>query len=143
MVARQAHNLEVVGSSPTPPSTFETMVRSVNHVSSRERRKKILKKAKGYIGARKCVYTVAKNQVEKSKKYRHGHLRKKKGDFRSIQIVRIGAASRQFCGVNYSTAIHVLKEEMGENFNKKEIASIAAKGEEAFKQRFGNLIKNY
>ena len=68
------------------------MPRSVNHVASRARRKKVLKLAKGYFGRRKNVWTVAKNAVEKGLNYAYRDRRVKKREFRSLWIVRINAA---------------------------------------------------
>ena len=77
------------------------MARSVNSVASRNRRKKILKEAKGYFGRRKNVYTVAKNAVEKALTYAYRDRRNKKRSFRSLWILRINAAARQN-GLSYS-----------------------------------------
>ena len=71
------------------------MPRSSNSVASRKRRKKILKKAKGYFGRRKNVYTVAKNAVEKGLSYAYRDRKTKKRVFRSLWITRINAAARQ------------------------------------------------
>ena len=60
------------------------MPRSSNSVASRKRRKKILKKAKGYFGRRKNVYTVAKNAVEKGLSYAYRDRKTKKRVFRSF-----------------------------------------------------------
>ena len=65
------------------------MPRSSNSVASRKRRKKILKKAKGYFGRRKNVYTVAKNAVEKGLSYAYRDRKTKKRVFRSLWITRI------------------------------------------------------
>ena len=80
------------------------MARSVNSVASRNRRKKILKEAKGYFGRRKNVYTVAKNAVEKALTYAYRDRRNKKRSFRSLWILRINAAARQN-GVSGSVVI--------------------------------------
>ncbi|WP_185869192.1 50S ribosomal protein L20 [Blattabacterium cuenoti] len=77
------------------------MPRSTNSVSSRRRRKKILKSAKGFYGSRSKVYTVAKNAVEKSFIYAFSGRKKKKRDFRSLWIQRINAGVRQY-GISYS-----------------------------------------
>ena len=61
------------------------MPRSSNSVASRKRRKKILKKAKGYFGRRKNVYTIAKNAVEKGLSYAYRDRKNKKRSFRSLQ----------------------------------------------------------
>ena len=70
------------------------MPRSVNHAASRARRKKILKKTKGYFGARKNVWTVAKNTYEKGLQYAYRDRKAKKRTFRALWIQRINAAVR-------------------------------------------------
>ena len=65
------------------------MPRSVNHVASRARRKKILKRVKGQFGARKNVWTVAKNAYEKGLTYAYVGRKRKKRDFRALWIQRI------------------------------------------------------
>ena len=77
------------------------MPRSVNHVASRARRKKILKLAKGFYGRGKNVWTVAKNKVEKGLQYAYRDRKVKKRDFRGLWIQRINAAARQE-GMSYS-----------------------------------------
>ena len=59
------------------------MPRSVNSVASRERRKKLMKHAKGYFGRRKNVWTVAKNAVEKGLTYAYRDRKNKKRTFRA------------------------------------------------------------
>ncbi len=107
------------------------MPRSVNAVASRRRRKKIIKAAKGYFGARKNVYTVAKNAVEKALQYAYRDRRNKKRSFRRLWIVRINAAARQE-GLSYSKLMHKLSEkEVG--LNRKVLADLAMNHPEAFK----------
>ena len=65
------------------------MPRSSNSVASRKRRKKILKKAKGYFGRRKNVYTIAKNAVEKGLSYAYRDRKNKKRVFRSLWILSL------------------------------------------------------
>ena len=77
------------------------MPRSVNAVASRARRKKILKLAKGYYGARGNVLTVAKNTVEKGLQYAYRDRRTKKRNFRALWIQRINAGAREH-GLSYS-----------------------------------------
>ena len=77
------------------------MPRSVNAVAARARRKKVLKMAKGYYGARKNVWTVAKNAVEKGLLYAYIGRKQKKRNFRSLWIQRINAGARQH-GMSYS-----------------------------------------
>ncbi|RZJ86234.1 MAG: 50S ribosomal protein L20, partial [Hymenobacter sp.] len=67
------------------------MPRSVNHVASRHRRKKVMRLAKGYYGRRKNVWTVAKNAVEKGLLYAYRDRKVKKREFRALWIQRINA----------------------------------------------------
>ncbi len=99
------------------------MPRSVNTVASRQKRKKILKKAKGYFGRRKNVYTVAKNAVEKALTYAYRDRKVKKRIFRSLWITRINAASREH-GMSYSQLINKLKSK-NITFNRKVLADLA------------------
>ncbi|MEL6926306.1 MAG: 50S ribosomal protein L20 [Bacteroidota bacterium] len=107
------------------------MPRSVNHVASRARRKKIMKMAKGYFGARSKVYTVAKNAVEKGLTYAYRDRRNKKRAFRRLWIVRINAAARQE-GISYSRLIHLLNE-ANIGLNRKVLADLAVNNPETFK----------
>lgn len=107
------------------------MPRSVNAVASRRRRKKILKMARGYFGARSKVYTVAKNAVEKGLTYAYRDRKAKKRAFRRLWIARINAAARQH-GMSYSRLIHQLKEkEVG--LNRKVLADLAMNHPDTFK----------
>jgi len=99
------------------------MPRSVNAVASRKRRKKILKAAKGYFGARSKVYTVAKNAVDKAMQYAYRDRKNKKRNFRRLWIARINAATRMN-GMNYSTFIHGLKKQ-NIDLNRKVLADMA------------------
>ena len=108
------------------------MPRSANSVASRKRRKKILKKAKGYFGRRKNVYTVAKNAVEKGLTYAYRDRKTKKRVFRSLWITRINAAARQH-GLSYSELINKLKIK-GIEINRKVLADIAMNDYERFSQ---------
>ena len=99
------------------------MPRSVNTVASRQKRKKILKKAKGYFGRRKNVYTVAKNAVEKGLTYAYRDRKVKKRIFRSLWITRINAASREH-GMSYSQLINKLKSK-NITINRKVLADLA------------------
>ncbi len=107
------------------------MPRSVNAVASRRRRKKILKAAKGYFGARKNVYTVAKNAVEKAWSYAYRDRKNKKRAFRRLWIARINAASRME-GMSYSKFMHALKEN-NIDLNRKVLADMAMNEPEVFK----------
>ena len=107
------------------------MPRSVNSVASKQRRKKILKAAKGYFGRRKNVYTVAKNAVEKGMQYSYRDRKQKKRTFRSLWITRINAGAREH-GMSYSEfmgKIHANNIQL----NRKVLADLAMNHPEAFK----------
>lgn len=107
------------------------MPRSVNHVASKARRKKVLKLAKGYYGRRKNVWTVAKNAVEKGLVYAYIGRKQKKRNFRSLWIVRINAGVRPF-GMSYSVFINKLQKS-GIELNRKVLADLALNHSDAFK----------
>ena len=107
------------------------MPRSVNAVASRRRRKKILKLAKGYYGARSKVYTVAKNTVEKGLQYAYRDRKTKKREFRALWIQRINAGARQH-GISYSQLIGKLNAK-NDGLNRKVLADLAMNDPEAFK----------
>lgn len=107
------------------------MPRSVNHVASRARRKKILKRTKGYFGSRKNVWTVAKNTYEKGLQYAYRDRKAKKRSFRSLWITRINAGTRLF-GLSYSQFMGMLKKNNIE-INRKVLADLAMNQPEAFK----------
>ena len=85
------------------------MPRSVNHVASRAKRKRILKLTRGYFGARKNVWTVAKNTWEKGLTYAYRDRRNKKRNFRALWIQRINAAARME-GISYSNLMGALSK---------------------------------
>ncbi len=114
------------------------MPRSVNSVASRERRKKILKVAKGYWGRRKNVWTVAKNAVEKGWTYAYRDRKAKKRDFRKLWIQRINAGAR-LEGMSYSQFMGKLKGAKIE-LDRKVLADLAMNHPEAFKA-IANKIK--
>jgi len=106
------------------------MPRSVNSVASRKRRKKILKAAKGYFGARSNVYTVAKNAVEKGWTYAYRDRKNKKRVFRALWIARINAGARQN-GTTYSKLMHgISQKEIG--LNRKVLADLAMNHPDVF-----------
>lgn len=107
------------------------MPRSVNAVASRARRKKILKMAKGYFGARKNVWTVAKNAVEKGLQYSYRDRKNKKRNFRKLWIQRINAGARQH-GMSYSVFMGKVHAN-GIELNRKVLADLAMNHPDAFK----------
>jgi len=106
------------------------MPRSVNSVASRARRKKVLKQTRGNFGARKNVWTVAKNTYEKGLTYAYRDRRRKKGAFRALWIQRINAAARQY-GLNYSQFMGKLAAQ-NIGLNRKVLADLAMNNPQAF-----------
>ena len=107
------------------------MPRSVNHVASRAKRKNILKLTKGNFGARKNVWTVAKNTWEKGLTYAFRDRRNKKRNFRALWIQRINAAARME-GLSYSQLMGALHK-AGIEINRKVLADLAMNNPQAFK----------
>ncbi len=107
------------------------MPRSVNHVASRKRRKRILSLTRGYFGARKNVWTVAKNTWEKGLQYAYRDRKVNKRNFRALWIQRINAAARME-GTSYSQLMGALHK-AGIQINRKVLADLAMNHPEAFK----------
>jgi len=107
------------------------MPRSVNTVASRARRKRMMKHAKGYFGRKKNVWTVAKNQIEKSWLYAYRDRKQRKREFRKLWIQRINAGARQH-GLSYSALMGKLKASQID-LNRKVLADLAMNHPEAFK----------
>lgn len=106
------------------------MPRSVNVVAARNRRRKVLKMAKGYYGARKNVWTVAKNAVEKGLTYAYIGRKQKKRNFRALWIQRINAGVRQY-DMSYSEFMGKVHKK-GVDLNRKVLADLAMNHPEAF-----------
>jgi len=106
------------------------MPRSVNAVASRAHRKKILKLTRGNFGARKNVWTVAKNTWEKGLQYAYRDRKVNKRNFRALWIQRINAAVRVE-GLSYSQFIGLLKKANIE-INRKVLADLAMNHPVAF-----------
>jgi large subunit ribosomal protein L20 len=102
-----------------------------------ERRKKILKLAKGYRGTKSKLYRSAKESVERGLNFAYTGRKLKKRDFRSLWIVRIGAATR-LNGLNYSQFMHGLKL-AGIELDRKVLADLAANQPEAFAELAGQV----
>jgi large subunit ribosomal protein L20 len=107
------------------------MPRSVNHVASRARRKKVLSLTRGYFGSRKNVWTVAKNAWEKGMQYAYRDRKAKKREFRALWIQRINAAAR-LEGMSYSRLMGALHK-AGIEINRKVLADLAMNEPQAFK----------
>jgi large subunit ribosomal protein L20 len=107
------------------------MPRSVNTVAAHKRRKKILKKAKGFWGRGSNVFSVAKNKVEKGLGYAYRDRKAKKRTFRALWIQRINAAARLH-GMSYSELMgKVIEKDV--RLNRKVLADLAVNNPEAFK----------
>lgn len=106
------------------------MPRSVNVVAARNKRRRILKKTKGYFGARKNVWTVAKNAYEKALQYAYRDRRNKKRTFRALWIQRINAAARLH-GMTYSQFMGKINSN-NIDINRKVLADLAMNHPKAF-----------
>jgi len=106
------------------------MPRSVNHVASKARRKKLLLLTRGYFGSRKNVWTVAKNTWEKGLQYAYRDRKSKKRLFRALWIQRINAAVRTE-GLSYSQFMGKMKVANIE-INRKVLADLAMNNPAAF-----------
>ena len=106
------------------------MARVKGAMMTRKRRKKILKAAKGYWGAKSKHFKMAKQAVLKSGNYAFIGRKQKKREFRQLWIARISAQAK-VCGMNYSTLMHGLKK-AGINLNCKMLSEIAIADKEAF-----------
>lgn len=100
------------------------MPRVKRSVHGRKKRRAILEQAKGYYGARSRRYRVAKEQLLHSGVYAYRDRRKRKGEFRRLWIIRIGAAAR-VNGMSYSSFIRGLKA-ANLDLDRKVLADIAA-----------------
>ena len=106
------------------------MPRSTNSPASRKRRKKVLKYAKGYFGNKSKLYRYAKEAVQHAWQYAYAARRKKKGDRRSLWIIRLNAACRN-AGISYSRFIEGLKA-ANISLDRKVLSDIAIRDEIAF-----------
>ncbi|MCI6831410.1 MAG: 50S ribosomal protein L20 [Butyricicoccus sp.] len=106
------------------------MARVKGAMMTRKRRKKILKLAKGYFGAKSKLYRTANEAVMKSLRYAYIGRKQKKRDFRRLWITRISAACKQN-GVNYSRFMNGLKKS-GIEINRKMLADLAVNDSAAF-----------
>ncbi len=108
------------------------MARVKGALSTRKRRNKILKAAKGYWGAKSKHFKMAKQAVLKSGNYAFVGRKQKKRDFRSLWITRISAQAK-VNGINYSRFMNGLKKS-GITLNRKMLAELAVNDKEAFAQ---------
>lgn len=108
------------------------MARVKGGIVTRQRRKRVLKLAKGYYGSKRTLFKTAKQQVMKSGQYAYRDRRQKKRDFRKLWITRINAAARAH-DISYSKLMHGLKT-AGIEVNRKMLADLAVHDAEAFAQ---------
>lgn len=106
------------------------MARIKGAMSAKKRHKKVLKLAKGYVGARSKVYKVAKQSVMKALDYAYIGRKQKKRDFRRLWITRISAACKMN-GINYSQFMNGLKK-ANITLNRKMLSEIAINDSAAF-----------
>ena len=106
------------------------MARVKGAMMTRKRRKRILKAAKGYWGAKSKHFKMAKQAVMKSGNYAYIGRKQKKRDFRKLWITRISAQAK-VNGINYSQFMTGLKK-AGINLNRKMLSEIAISDKEAF-----------
>ena len=106
------------------------MPKANNAVASKARRKRVLKKAKGFWGSRGNILTVVKHAVDKAEQYAYRDRRVKKRTFRSLWIMRINAAAR-LNGTTYSRMINAMLKNNVE-IDRKALAEIAVKDPAAF-----------
>ena len=107
------------------------MARVKGAVTTRARHKKVLKRAKGYSGAKSIRFRMANQAVMKSGNYAYVGRKNKKRDFRQLWIARINAAAR-ICGTTYSKLMSDLKK-ANVSINRKMLAEMAVSDMEGFK----------
>lgn len=106
------------------------MARATNSPASRKRRKKVLKYAKGYFGNKSKLFRYAKEAVQHAWQYAYIARRKKKGDMRSLWIVRLNAACRN-AGISYNRFMEGLKA-ANITLDRKVLSNLAIEDEVAF-----------
>ena len=107
------------------------MPRATNAPATKARRKKVLKKARGYFGNASRLFRYAKHAVDRAEQFAYRDRRKKKSEFRQLWIIRINAACRQE-GINYSRFMNGLKN-LSIEMNRKSLSELAVNEPEAFK----------
>jgi len=108
------------------------MSRTTNAVASRKRRKKLLKKTKGYIGDRKNHFRLSKDALMKALSYHYEHRKQKKSDFRKLWIIRLNVAAK-INGMSYSKLVDGLKR-AGLSLNRKILSELAIRDPKAFSE---------
>lgn len=108
------------------------MPRATNNPASRQRRKKILNRAKGFRGRAKSTIRNAHRMTEKAGQYAYAHRRLNRREMRKLWITRINAAVRPH-GLSYSRFMHLLKEK-GVDLDRKALAHLAFHDQDAFNE---------
>ena len=108
------------------------MARVKRAVNAKKKRRTVLKRAKGYYGAKSRSYRAAKEQVQHSLQYAYRDRRNKKREIRRLWITRINAAAR-INGLSYSVFMHGLKE-AGIELDRKVLADMAVNDADGFAQ---------
>lgn len=106
------------------------MVRATNAVASHRRKKRLFKRAKGFFGDRKNHLRLTSDAVNKALAYNYRHRKEKKREFRSLWIMRIGAAAK-IHGISYSKLIHGLQKARCE-LDRKMLADMAIRDPQGF-----------
>ena len=106
------------------------MPRASNVPARRRRRKKVLKRAKGFYGQQRTAFRVASNKVMRALAYAYVGRKVKKRDYRALWNIRISAGARK-CGTSYSKLIHGLSVK-GVELDRKVLADIALHDPEGF-----------
>ena len=115
------------------------MPRVKRGVAAHRRHKRILRRAKGYYGARHRLVKTAREAVEKAWRYAYRDRKQRKREFRSLWIARINAAAREH-GLSYSRFMHGLAE-AGVEIDRKNLADLAVSDAEAFGE-LAKLVKS-
>jgi large subunit ribosomal protein L20 len=115
------------------------MARIKRAVNAQKKRRKVLKLARGYFGAKSRQYRAASEQVRRSLRYAYIGRKHRKRDFRRLWIIRINAAAR-LNGLNYSALISGLKKK-GVEINRKMLADLAVNDAQAF-THLADLVKS-
>jgi large subunit ribosomal protein L20 len=108
------------------------MPRAMSGKTHNQKRKKILKDTKGFYGARKALFRTAKDARRRALTYSYNDRRAKKGDFRSLWIIRINAAAR-ICNISYSRLINGMQKS-SISIDRKMLADMAVKDFNAFQK---------
>jgi len=106
------------------------MPRTKHSVASKKRKKKVLRQARGYFGARSRAFRTAREAVDRAQVYAYRDRRNRKRDFRRLWIARINAAAR-LNGLSYSQFIHGLNS-ADITINRKILADLAVREPGAF-----------